>query len=88
MDTRWAYTDLQKAMWSRIDPNHWEALKNLFSERDEDYEYMDNERVFAVGDFEGQALFEEAREEGCCGSSDESVTIGATTYRLGFNYGH
>ena len=53
---------------------------------------QDNLRVCEVGVEREEAIYEAARESGCCGSHDEVVTIWyrfrPRRFRIGFNYGH
>ena len=48
----------------------------------------DNYRWYKDGDAEGQKLYEEAREDGCCGSLDTSTFINGQKWFIGCNYGH
>lgn len=49
---------------------------------------IDNIRFAYLDDVEGMHSYEEAREHGCCGSSDTCVRIGDRLAMVGCNYGH
>ena len=55
-----------------------------------EFECSDNFRLCRIGDLAGEAEYEDARNDGCCGFID--IEIGPSPaghkYRYGFNYGH
>jgi hypothetical protein len=56
----------------------------------DEFDCSDNFRLCRVGDPIGEAEYEDARSDGCCGFVD--IEIGPSPaghiYRHGFNYGH
>jgi hypothetical protein len=55
---------------------------------EDEYDNMDNIRVAEKGNLDEMAVFEEMREQGCCGSHEWSVIFGKREFLVGFNYGH
>lgn len=49
---------------------------------------IDNYRIVLVGDIEGEKIYQEAVNNGCCGSQDKEVMINGKLYRIGCNFGH
>lgn len=64
------------------------AVRQIFNGLENKYEYMDNYRAALVGDQKAEAEYNKIRDQGCCGSYDEVVTIDGQEWRIGFNYGH
>jgi hypothetical protein len=51
-------------------------------------ECIDNERFAFLDDAAAVAAYETAKEQGCCGSWDEEVTVAGRAAWIGCNYGH
>lgn len=54
----------------------------------EDLEYDDNHRVARKDDDAEMEAYNEAVEQGCCGSFDIEVVIDGEKWCVGCNYGH
>ena len=51
-------------------------------------ENCDNYRVVLVGNKDAEALYDDAVNNGCCGSEDREVMVNGKLYRIGFNFGN
>ncbi len=49
---------------------------------------IDNFRFAYQNDSEALYLYEELRDEGCCGFFDEEITVSGKLAQIGCNYGH
>lgn len=49
---------------------------------------MDNYRFAFVDDTAALAVYDEQREQGCCGYFDSEVVVAGRRARIGCNYGH
>lgn len=49
---------------------------------------IDNLRFAYQDDPEALYLYEELRDEGCCGSFDEDIIVDGKPAQIGCNYGH
>ena len=55
------------------------------------FQYVDNIRIFRLGDREGEKQYQIDRRKGCCGSVDFVHYFDCDTeedYLFGFNHGH
>lgn len=79
-----ATLDAGEAVWLRV------QLESFWQMPDNDLECVDNYRMCLRDEPTHEAAYEEAMDEGCCGSVD--VQFGPSPlgrfYRYGFNYGH
>lgn len=71
----------------------YESIKVALESESNDFEFVDNYRVAAVGNIEEMQEYVNRMSEGCCGSFDTVVGIFTEyntikMYLLGFNYGH
>ena len=65
-----------------------DAKRELFDYLDSLYENYDNYRFAYEDDHEGMGLYEDRKENGCCGSMDLCITINGRPAMMGCNYGH
>lgn len=69
-----------------------EWLQDTFHMFSQEYDYMDNGRVYEVGsnNEDHYKQFRKQEAEGCCGSFEKFIRHRASgrTFVIGFNYGH
>lgn len=63
-----------------------EELDRIIDE--EEWDCVDNLRVYKEGDSEGEFAYNERRRMGCCGFFDDEVEIDGEIWHIGCNYGH
>lgn len=80
---------IQTAQWAeRYGEDVALALEDWFIDQQNDFEFMDNYRVFKPGNVQEWIEYEKAQEDGCCGFYDEWIELNGEKFYVGFNYGH
>lgn len=86
-----AYTSSTKHSLLLTFPEDFRELDKILQNDfigNEGLECVDNIRICVKGNAEGEKLYEEAFNSGCCGYIDKDYIIGDKTYRIGCNHGH
>lgn len=83
-----AYTKILEAWPPSLRESFEDFVKKFWAGPGQHFDYNDNYRVARVGNAAEEAIYETARDAGCCGSNNRVIELEGVKIKFGFNYGH